>query len=118
MNKRRINSNEFGIQPPESIWSKPKFNLLLIDQLQPNSVPQKKTKPVVNSATDTTPLIVYFGGDMEALPSHYFPEFNSGDFGGAGAGSFWGDAADGDSNGDASGDSSCSSCSSGCGGGD
>jgi len=110
---------EFRIDPPESIWSIPKFDKDLVPVHAYESKKKRTTTYV-----DDTPLYSYFTIDT-FTHSNSFPEFHGfegGSGGGAGASGFW-DFADINDNGSdsSSTDSSCSSCSSGCsscGGGD
>ncbi|WP_336517093.1 hypothetical protein [Pollutibacter soli] len=106
---------EFGIDPPEIIWGKPKFDIRLVDRQLVRSVNLKKEVDVNPALHDSTPLIGLFNSELISVPAVEYPEFNGGDFGGGGAGSSWG-GSDADAT-DGGGDSgSCSSCSSGCGG--
>ncbi len=108
-------TTEFGIDPPEIIWGKPKFDLKLIDQKLVRQVSQKKQSGTNTDFDNSIPLISFFTAEMLVFSSVDYPEFNAGDFGGGGAGLSWGDGND--SGADSSGgDSSCSGCSSGCGG--
>jgi hypothetical protein len=113
---------EFGINPPEAIWSQPKYELEKVMVNKKYYSQPKKNRDTDSNGGDTyyadsNSLSSYFGTDAEDL--NEFNGFDNGDFGGAGSGSDWSDPSDsgGDSSGD-SGSSCSSSCGGGCGGGD
>ncbi len=119
----RLYRTEFGIEPPDNIWSVPKFNQEMVSADQYES---KKKKILDTTGTgseffyDDTPLISSFSQELGSDQSGNFTEFGGGDFGGGGADGSWSDSSS-DSNDSSSSDSggdSGSGCSSGCGGGD
>lgn len=102
----KLYKKEFGIEPPEAIWGKPKFDGKVAEPPY-----RSHQKAVLADAS------IFTFSDVPLHESvtidNSFSGFQSGDGGGGGADGSWGSsAADGGS------DSSCSSCSSGCGGGD
>ena len=100
---------EFSIDPPEDIWSQPKFDKELVP-INGYSSKKKTTTAGGDSGPyySDTPLYTYFNSDTEMLGE--FGGVDGGDGSGAGASDSW--SSDSDSSGD-----SGSSCSSGCGGG-
>lgn len=108
---------EFGVAPPEAIWSVPKFDKEKISadgyqsgvKRRNNTFPDKDNN---NSGGSDVPLYVYF--DTTAIDREMYPEFH-GDSGGS-SGS-WGDDGN-DSDGDSSDGGDGGGCSGGCGGGD
>ena len=101
---------EFGIEPPEDIWSQPKFDKELVPI---NGYESKKKTAIAGGDSgpyySDTPLYTYFSSDTAMLGE--FGGFDGGDGSGAGASDSWSSDSD-------SGSDSGSSCSSGCGGGD
>ena len=134
---------EFGVAPPEDIWSTPKFEPGLA---RVQRAPRKKKRDAgaatATSWSDDAPLYTYFDGSPASggESADSMPEFGGGGgFSGGGGGSSWADSvvdsfsgthsdstgdsgandgASSDSGGDsAGGDGGGSGCSSGCGGG-
>jgi uncharacterized membrane protein YgcG len=106
---------EFGVNPPEVIWSNTKFDK---EKVAANGYESREKKKSNDSSggdyySNDTPLYSYFDGEgtnAETYPE--FSEYGGGEFGGAGAGGEWSDSDSTDSGGDGGG------CSGGCGGGD
>lgn len=130
---------EFNMEPPEDIWSVPKFKGKEVKRSGFES--RKKGKDESFACTDSdTPLYMLFDGFTSENQTHQeFEGGGGGQYGGAGASSSWDDSSQGaspgydaatdsgghdsgggDAGGGDSGGSSCggSGCSSGCGGGD
>ncbi len=126
---------EFGVEPPEDIWGRPKFSVAKLDY---SYEPTKKRRSSDESRAlyDDTPLISLYASPVDAGIHDTHPAgfdgFNGGHSGGAGAGASWSDASSHGHSADAGGShsdvsapscgshSSCSasSCSaSSCGGG-
>ncbi len=116
---------EFGVEPPEAIWSLPKYALEEVMVNKKYFSQPKKRNNMEGSGGDyvyyeTQSLHSYFDETEIELPE--FNGFDNGDFGGAGSGSDWSDpsesadSSDGDGGSDGSGDGG--GCSGGCGGGD
>lgn len=112
---------EFGIDPPEEIWGKPKFDTTLV--MAEGLSTRKKQNSNSAGYWEGSPLHTEFSIDVDAHENSFpeFTDFGGGDGGGGGAGGSW-DSGDGDGNGSSDGGSdggsSCSSGCSGCGGGD
>jgi hypothetical protein len=104
---------EFGIDPPDDIWSIPKFkkSLVLANTYESKKkIAEGKNNPYYSEM----PLCSYFDS-TETSSIANFDGFDGGNGGGAGSSGSWGDESDGASD---SGSDGGSSCSSSCGGGD
>jgi hypothetical protein len=112
MDTIELYKTEFGVDPPESIWSVPKFDK---EQIKTDDFyKSKKKKSSLNSGdySDNPSLYTYFDGSQpgyEAETLSEFSGFDGGSFGGGGAGGDFSDSGSSDG-GDGGG------CSGGCGG--
>jgi hypothetical protein len=124
MDTLALYKTEFGIAPPEDIWSTPKFDKEQISTEDFYKSKRKKESYSSNGYSSDTALYTYFDGSQPGYQAESFPEFSgydSGDFGGAGAGGDFGNSdssSDGGDSGDGGGGCSGGGCSGGCGGGD
>lgn len=102
---------EFAMNPPDDIWSIPKYDPQTVTDNGYQTTKKILYKPMANDMS----LHMYFdstGDTNQLFNSQEFGGFDDGSGGGAGASGSW-DSDGGDSGGDGG-----SGCSSGCGGGD
>ena len=118
---------EFGVAPPDDIWSTPKFKPSMA-RLRRGLLKKDEPRDSTSASSGHAPLHVYFDGSPGAggQSADSMPEFGGGGgFSGAGGGDSWAgslsgsDSSTGDGGNDAGsgGDAGGSGCSSGCGGG-
>lgn len=109
---------EFGIAPPEAIWSVPKFDTEKTTAEGYQSGVKRRNSPFPDKdnnnsgGSSDTPLYAYF--DTTVIDREMYPEFHGDGDGSSGS---WDDDSN-DSDGDSSDGGDGGGCSGGCGGGD